>query len=228
MSTPAQQLASRANSLHSTGPRTEDGKAASSRNHTTLGLYTRRDFVLPHETELYEAFRDGILEDLAPATPNEQAVAAEIVSAQWRLRRCAEADADSDGAPDNPATARARMHAINIVTRLTRELRQVQTNRVARAELIQSGDPAAEGRGLADERQLVHTWIADDHHKDVHFRQMFSPSQVPDMSQLKASASNCTPRISHTPGRNSLCPCGSGIKYKKCCLNKTVLNAARA
>lgn len=22
-------------------------------------------------------------------------------------------------------------------------------------------------------------------------------------------------------GRNSLCPCGSGLKYKKCCLNKT-------
>ena len=22
-------------------------------------------------------------------------------------------------------------------------------------------------------------------------------------------------------GRNQLCPCGSGLKYKKCCLNKT-------
>ena len=22
------------------------------------------------------------------------------------------------------------------------------------------------------------------------------------------------------PGRNELCPCGSGQKYKKCCLNK--------
>ena len=22
------------------------------------------------------------------------------------------------------------------------------------------------------------------------------------------------------PGRNDLCPCGSGIKFKKCCLNK--------
>lgn len=21
-------------------------------------------------------------------------------------------------------------------------------------------------------------------------------------------------------GRNDLCPCGSGLKYKKCCLNK--------
>lgn len=23
-------------------------------------------------------------------------------------------------------------------------------------------------------------------------------------------------------GRNDLCPCGSGIKYKKCCLNKPI------
>jgi uncharacterized protein len=27
-------------------------------------------------------------------------------------------------------------------------------------------------------------------------------------------------RISHEPGRNDPCPCGSGLKYKKCCLGK--------
>ena len=26
-------------------------------------------------------------------------------------------------------------------------------------------------------------------------------------------------------GRNSLCPCGSGLKYKKCCLNKSIKNS---
>ena len=25
-------------------------------------------------------------------------------------------------------------------------------------------------------------------------------------------------RIGKTPGRNAPCPCGSGVKYKKCCL----------
>ncbi len=27
-------------------------------------------------------------------------------------------------------------------------------------------------------------------------------------------------KIIPTPGRNTSCPCGSGKKYKKCCLNK--------
>jgi len=30
------------------------------------------------------------------------------------------------------------------------------------------------------------------------------------------------------PGRNDLCPCGSGIKFKRCCLGKTPLPAANA
>ncbi|MDX5608590.1 SEC-C metal-binding domain-containing protein [Clostridioides difficile] len=25
-------------------------------------------------------------------------------------------------------------------------------------------------------------------------------------------------------GRNELCPCGSGKKYKKCCLNKAIVS----
>ena len=29
-----------------------------------------------------------------------------------------------------------------------------------------------------------------------------------------------TVRVEKKPGRNELCHCGSGKKYKKCCLNK--------
>jgi hypothetical protein len=212
MSTAAQQEASRANALHSTGPRTEEGKAASSRNHTKLGLFTRRDHVLPHETELYQAFRDALLEDLAPSAPLEQSLAAEIVSAQWRLRRCAEADADTDNAMPADSTERARTRAINIVTRLMRELRQLQTNRQVRAELVQPDDPAARNRGLADERHLVNTWTADDRHRNAHL-QMVRRTPI-----TAASASNCTPRNSAPQvARNTPCPCGSGQKYKRCC-----------
>ena len=38
MSTPAQVLANRQNSLHSTGPKTDAGKAASSRNSVSLRI----------------------------------------------------------------------------------------------------------------------------------------------------------------------------------------------
>jgi uncharacterized protein len=37
-----------------------------------------------------------------------------------------------------------------------------------------------------------------------------------------AKANVCAPARSHKIGRNEPCPCGSGQKYKKCCLNKVI------
>ncbi|MBU2644703.1 SEC-C domain-containing protein [bacterium] len=31
---------------------------------------------------------------------------------------------------------------------------------------------------------------------------------------------NQGPKLSRKPGRNDSCPCGSGLKYKKCCGNQ--------
>ena len=58
MSTEAQIAANRANAEQSTGPKTEEGKAASSRNHSSHGLCTYNEifFMLPHEST--EAYRD--------------------------------------------------------------------------------------------------------------------------------------------------------------------------
>src|SRR5215831_5608041 len=48
MSTPAQIAACAANAQHSTGPRSPEGKAVSSRNALKLGLYSQSD-ILPGE-----------------------------------------------------------------------------------------------------------------------------------------------------------------------------------
>ena len=49
MSTPAQIAANTLNAQSSTGPRTEAGKSASSKNGTTLGLFAATDFIRPAE-----------------------------------------------------------------------------------------------------------------------------------------------------------------------------------
>ena len=52
----AQKLsANRKNAQRSTGPRTAAGKAASARNATTLGLFTKRDYVRSTERAEYRA-----------------------------------------------------------------------------------------------------------------------------------------------------------------------------
>ena len=87
MATPAQILANRANSVRSTGPRTEAGKEHASRNSYKHGLTSSR-VVLPGEDPAeYDAFRADILEQYQPANATEQILAEELAAAGWRLNR---------------------------------------------------------------------------------------------------------------------------------------------
>jgi hypothetical protein len=139
----SQLNANRENATHSTGPRTEAGKAASSLNHLTLGLYTRADYVKPEERELYKEFCETMFAELQPATLLEQTLAAEITGASWRLRRCSAAEAeladyalmdpllDEDEATQKKLRSieRARAAAHSLLHRAINQLRKLQTCR---------------------------------------------------------------------------------------------------
>ena len=71
-----------------TGPRTETGKAKSSRNAIRTGLYAARDFVRPEEEEEYAQTLIKLMDELTPENSVEQTFATEIMGATWRLRRC--------------------------------------------------------------------------------------------------------------------------------------------
>src|SRR5271170_3609162 len=77
----------RANSAHSTGPRTEAGKQRSSQNALRHGL-TARTAVLPTEDpEAYQRHIQQFLDDYAPANPTETQLVHEIANTAWRLAR---------------------------------------------------------------------------------------------------------------------------------------------
>ncbi len=77
----------RANSLHSTGPRTEPGKQRSSLNALRHGL-TARAAVLPTEDpDAYQRHIQQFLDEYAPATPTETQLVHEIANTAWRLNR---------------------------------------------------------------------------------------------------------------------------------------------
>src|SRR3954470_7232417 len=78
---------SQANSAHSTGPKTPEGKRRSSLNALRHGL-TGRVVVLPTEDlDAYKAFSKELLTSLNPATPVEQQFAQTYIDTQWRLNR---------------------------------------------------------------------------------------------------------------------------------------------
>jgi hypothetical protein len=141
--------ANRENATHSTGPRTPTGKAASSLNHLTCGLYTRQDYVRPEERELYKEFCETMVAELGPETLLEQSLAAEITGATWRLRRCSNAEAeladyaltdpllDEDEATEKKLRSieRARASAHSLLHRSINQLRKLQTSRPVGFEL---------------------------------------------------------------------------------------------
>ena len=92
MASASQINANRENAKASTGPKTEEGKAKSSRNNTKFGLFTTNNCVQPEEKEDYDEFCSKLWTTLAPADPVEEVTAAEFVRNAWRLRRCAMAE----------------------------------------------------------------------------------------------------------------------------------------
>lgn len=112
MASTAQIFANRANSKHSTGPRTPDGKAASSTNATSHGL-SAADPVLPHEdrsqfTLLLERYQS----EFAPATAHEEFLVAQMAGARWKLDRAERIETAMFAALESPndlATTEALM-----------------------------------------------------------------------------------------------------------------------
>ncbi len=78
--------ANRRNALKSTGPTTDAGKQASSRNAIKHGLFSAT-LVLPEEDAAYAAFCDRYLDQFQPAGLEEENLLQEMIAAQWKLIR---------------------------------------------------------------------------------------------------------------------------------------------
>jgi len=213
MATEAQIEANRRNAQHSTGPKTEAGKANSSRNATKFGLFSTNNCVLPGEEEFYDHFCHTIWDSLVPVGPIEELTAGEYVRASWLLRRCAMAE-EREGeysvrwrAEDNlkykedrpvpdpmvrnechptaAAIARARAQAFNIQRRALADLLKLQAARRARE---------AELRTEAERPEPVPAPQTD-------------PTEKPTQPAAPRG-----PRVLNFP-----CPCGSSKPYDRCC-----------
>jgi hypothetical protein len=96
-----------ANSLHSTGPRTEPGKQRSSLNALRHGL-TARTAVLPTEDpDAYQRHIQQFLAEYAPATATETQLVHEIANTAWRLNRIPFLEAALFDRAANPPTDQA-------------------------------------------------------------------------------------------------------------------------
>ena len=85
MSSAAQVAANQANAQLSTGPKTAEGKAKSSRNALKTGLTGRTILVTNQEAELYEEHVLNYDARFDPQTPRETELVQSIADCRWRL-----------------------------------------------------------------------------------------------------------------------------------------------
>jgi hypothetical protein len=153
----------RANSQHSTGPRTEAGKQRSSLNALRHGL-TAASPVLPSEDPAaYEDHRRRFFNEFQPATPTESQLVQELVDTSWRLNRIPllEADVLARAAapipPDQEITfdiVDAHRLIANLGIQSQRLSRQFQKS-LATLHDIQAGRAERERRDLQDAAALL-------------------------------------------------------------------------
>jgi len=77
----------RANALKSTGPKTPEGKAASSKNATRHGAYSEAIPVLGEDLEAFEELRTGLEASVSPEGALEERLVDRLASLWWRLER---------------------------------------------------------------------------------------------------------------------------------------------
>ncbi len=88
MSTPAQLTANQANAQSSTGPRTPEGKAASSANATKHGFYGKHAVLLnDQERTQFESLRNSYVYVLNPTNIVEVALLDLLALAAWNIER---------------------------------------------------------------------------------------------------------------------------------------------
>jgi hypothetical protein len=87
MSTQAQILANQANAQLSTGPRTAEGKAASSQNNLRHGLTGPFLILRWEKKEQYEQLRADLLAEHQPTTLTEQMLVEDMAQSHWLRKR---------------------------------------------------------------------------------------------------------------------------------------------
>ena len=84
---PAQLAANTANAPRSTGPRTPEGKAISSKNACKHGLTSRDVVVDPEDRPEFDQLLDSYSKELHPVGQLEQDLFQQFILAAWNLRR---------------------------------------------------------------------------------------------------------------------------------------------
>jgi len=216
MASAASPNASASNPFQATGPRTAEGKATSSQNARKHGLCSNQLVIREDQREDYEALHTSLYAELEPANRMESIFVDQMIVSDWNMARIREMEVEYHIAnPDARSSISSHKELILLrryyiaaergFFRAMRELRSLQAIRVARRDNLQAGPmlvkpPHPSHRSLADTVEALSRMNARAAQKTQN-------TQVPNEPP---------PAAARTP-RNATCPCGSHMKFKRCC-----------
>jgi SEC-C motif len=233
MSAPASALqleANRANARLSTGPRTAQGKQASSRNAQSHGL-TSRHALLPGEdaAEYEQHHRDRALH-YHPANPVDHAAVAELADLQWRLLRVPAFEAHLLSIEFRKLTTDAELKPLIEKLESDEEITALAFQRLVESRVLTNlYNLEARLSRRAEKLEKILATRATNRILGAYHTAMSKPNLL-NTSPIEENEPNCGESleidepvrqvIGSEPGRNQPCPCNSGLKYKRCCWNK--------
>ena len=196
-------MANTANAQLSTGPTTPEGKAHSAGKATKLGFYAKQAVLLTEEDhQAFETLTVAFRFELHPAGPVERALYSQIVLAAWNIERANRLEASLAAHGVDPLLSDTSEKALNRIA--TCRMRAEHTFHKCRKEL-----QAYQAAHLLDEP------ISRNEPKvEMKNEAKLMQSTPREHKFIREPYVRSAPKV----GRNELCPCKSGGKYKNCCL----------
>jgi len=230
--TPLQLAANRANALLSTGPRTPTGQLKSSTNSTSHGLTTRHALLSYEDPAAYEDHHQSYAARFRPQSPIDVELVTELADLRWRLSRVPGFEVELLNAeflklttePEfepviRNLTSEHQVMAIAftrlVETKVLQNLFHQEARLARRAEKLET---RLENRRMTPHPfpQPVAAEAADAENQPAEIQDEAKTPAPPESQNHKIEPIRVTPQ----PGRNEPCPCNSGLKFKRCCLNK--------
>ncbi|MGC4054610.1 MAG: SEC-C metal-binding domain-containing protein [Paludibaculum sp.] len=200
MTSNAQITANRANALLSTGPRSEDGKARSARNHLRHGFRSQSVLLPGDDPAEFEQLLDELTVHFGPTDVYSERCVREMADAEWRLRR-------------------VRLHQELLLTERITVLAGARPD--ASPQLLQALAFESLHAEAAFNRFLTYEAKFERQYERACAglrKAQAQPAGTPRLEAVEPPPDR-TDEPNPQPGtaRNAPCPCGSGEKYKRCC-----------
>ncbi|MGJ5818760.1 SEC-C domain-containing protein [Paludibaculum fermentans] len=222
MATAAQLTANRNNAQHSTGPRSDQGKARSARNNFRHGFRSQSVLLPGDDPAEYEELLAELTSHFDAQGLTEERYVREMADAEWRLRRVrAHQEVLLTARIAELAAQTPDADPIHLQAAAFQYLHQNSGFGVFltyEAKFERQYERAYQGWLITREKLSRHSARQFHAQLDAVVRRPLPADEpkLPPVSLPQPAAKPLESDPAATP-RNAPCPCGSGEKYKRCC-----------